>query len=239
MKDGSKLFNDVKEGVYDGLYEQLMALRVAYPSYRDDQLLMKMLCDQEEARDQGRTRSKAVWDMEGSRGAPTTTLELLEEYYQVLEMFHNWQIVPRLSKFGFKTELIQLLEEAYERETVHGGLVHAGRLAKEARKKAPEGKDPGAGEQHNCEVRPVRRPEEGKLPAAGDLRAQKPGADVPELEQIIAMAHQASTFVPGSYVSTALNPFDLIEVLARHVQRLDREKVQWFDLRRELDQREL
>ena len=45
--DESRLFKNVPEPVYDYIYKALVAMRVLHPSYRDDQLLMKMLCDQD------------------------------------------------------------------------------------------------------------------------------------------------------------------------------------------------
>jgi hypothetical protein len=44
-KDGSKLFSDVSDEVYARVFEELQNFRFAYPQYRDDQLLMKMLCN--------------------------------------------------------------------------------------------------------------------------------------------------------------------------------------------------
>lgn len=44
MKDRSKLFEHVPEKVYEENYRLLTALRAVYPVYRDDQLLMRILC---------------------------------------------------------------------------------------------------------------------------------------------------------------------------------------------------
>lgn len=50
--DQSRLFKDnVKEELYDKLYKELEKLRVQHPSYRDDQLLMFMLCQRESWRE--------------------------------------------------------------------------------------------------------------------------------------------------------------------------------------------
>lgn len=43
-KDGSKLFKEVAEEVYAAAMRDLRAMREAFPSYRDDQLLMRLLC---------------------------------------------------------------------------------------------------------------------------------------------------------------------------------------------------
>lgn len=45
--DKSKLFEGVPEAVYDRIYVKLMAMREAHPSYRDDQLLIRLMCDLE------------------------------------------------------------------------------------------------------------------------------------------------------------------------------------------------
>ena len=47
MKDQSRLFTDTSEVVYEAYYKQLQEMRKQWPAYRDDQLLMKMLCDTE------------------------------------------------------------------------------------------------------------------------------------------------------------------------------------------------
>ena len=43
-KDGSRLFKDVDTKVFAAKMRELIALREAHPGYRDDQLLMYMLC---------------------------------------------------------------------------------------------------------------------------------------------------------------------------------------------------
>lgn len=45
MKDKSSLFRYIDDSVYEKVYNKLVALRTKYPSYRDDQLLMFMLCN--------------------------------------------------------------------------------------------------------------------------------------------------------------------------------------------------
>ena len=44
-KDQSKLFENVSEDVYQKTFRILEVMRSAHPGYRDDQLLMKLLCD--------------------------------------------------------------------------------------------------------------------------------------------------------------------------------------------------
>ncbi len=44
MKDESKLFKDVPDEVYEAHFESLRAMRRKHPEYRDDQLLMRLLC---------------------------------------------------------------------------------------------------------------------------------------------------------------------------------------------------
>ncbi len=43
-KDRSRLFDDVDENIYDEAYKRLLVMRKANPAYRDDQLLMRLLC---------------------------------------------------------------------------------------------------------------------------------------------------------------------------------------------------
>lgn len=45
-KDRAKLFNDVDVATYQKWYVKLCELRLRYPGYRDDQLLMALLCQQ-------------------------------------------------------------------------------------------------------------------------------------------------------------------------------------------------
>lgn len=40
----SKLFKNVSQKLYDHYFNQLQVLRHQYPQYRDDELLMYMLC---------------------------------------------------------------------------------------------------------------------------------------------------------------------------------------------------
>ena len=44
IKDQSKLFQDVSERTYVEVFNALQLMRASHPSYRDDQLLIKMLC---------------------------------------------------------------------------------------------------------------------------------------------------------------------------------------------------
>lgn len=44
MKDKSKLFKNIDEHTYTSVYKGLVKLRKDNPAYRDDQLLMYMLC---------------------------------------------------------------------------------------------------------------------------------------------------------------------------------------------------
>ena len=44
MKDQSKLFQNIPDKVYEDNYHLLRHMRKHYPGYRDDQLLMKLLC---------------------------------------------------------------------------------------------------------------------------------------------------------------------------------------------------
>ena len=46
MPDGTKMFADVPKDVYDKVFEDLHAMRSKYPTYWDDQILVKMLCDE-------------------------------------------------------------------------------------------------------------------------------------------------------------------------------------------------
>lgn len=47
MKEVPKLFRNVKEELWNKLHEELTLLRHTHPAYRDDQLLMFMLCQRE------------------------------------------------------------------------------------------------------------------------------------------------------------------------------------------------
>jgi hypothetical protein len=46
IKDQSKLFEDVSEKTYVAVFNVLQLMRASHPSYRDDQLLMKVLCNE-------------------------------------------------------------------------------------------------------------------------------------------------------------------------------------------------
>lgn len=143
-----------------------------------------------------------------------TTQELLAEYYEILDLANNYRQIGVPSMW---TELKQRLEDAYARETVHGGLVQVGRATKEAGKKTQERKDPSDGGENYCREQPVSRPAEGKLPVAGHLRSEKLGAEVPQLVDIRKMAEKASVWAPTQPVP---NAYDLIESLVVHIQRL-------------------
>ena len=145
---------------------------------------------------------------------PKTTMELLEEYAEILELANHYRQIGVPLMW---VELKHRLEDAYARETVHGGLVHAGRLAKEARKKTQERKDPSDGRPDSQGIRFDRRPAGVELSVAGDLRAEKSGAEVPGLVEIIREARNANAYAPKQVVP---NAYDLIEALARHMQRI-------------------
>lgn len=44
MKDGSKLFAEINSNVYEHWFNRLLVYRKKHPEYRDDQLLMYLLC---------------------------------------------------------------------------------------------------------------------------------------------------------------------------------------------------
>jgi hypothetical protein len=46
-KDTTKLFRRVAKQDYVAVFGKLQSMREKFPGYRDDQLLMKLLCDQE------------------------------------------------------------------------------------------------------------------------------------------------------------------------------------------------
>ena len=46
-KDGTRLFKNVPDELYKKMFKHLLRMRVMHPSYRDDQLLMFMLCQAE------------------------------------------------------------------------------------------------------------------------------------------------------------------------------------------------
>ena len=43
----SKLFANVPREVYGYIYQELVSMRTKHPYYRDDQFLLKMLCDKD------------------------------------------------------------------------------------------------------------------------------------------------------------------------------------------------
>lgn len=49
MKGNGRLFESIPQDVHDRVYKDLQRMQAAYPTYRDDQLLMYLLCELDES----------------------------------------------------------------------------------------------------------------------------------------------------------------------------------------------
>lgn len=206
-----KLLRDVDSDVYDDIMIELKAMRDLYPEYRDDQLLVKMLCE----RKMTARKVKVDFNVQVQPKTfpePFTTQELLEEYYQILELSRAVSSAVGRISGGELDRLMTRLEVAYARETVHGGLVDVGRNAGKAGAPAKVRKDPRSGQEVDRRQRSGGRPEEGKLSAAGDLCAEESGTEVPKLEKIDQML-----------MGQTISPRRALRFLIQHVQRLRKE----------------